>query len=123
MIDKNDFEPLLAANPSIEAVIRMGRDGLAQHSRSRSNAPVDEIVSIAAGLFSGSTGPGLLRPGPSARLFITAEHGCMYVRAEESGTLLLVLTDHEHTEQQLEAMLAAYEDGKGTSAARPAGIR
>jgi predicted regulator of Ras-like GTPase activity (Roadblock/LC7/MglB family) len=109
MIATDDFEMPLNENPWIEAIVRMSRDGLPLQSRSRSNMPVDEIVSIAAGLFSTAATSHLMRDDTSACMFINAEHGALYIKAEKGNTLLLVLTDRDCTEQQVEAMIAAYD--------------
>lgn len=109
MIGSADFQPVLDANPSIEAIFRMSRDGLPLHGLTRTDGKVDEVVSIAAGLFSSALELGLARNDDNARLFIGAGHGSLFIRAEKEKTLLLVLATGQSTERQIEAMI----DGNG----------
>jgi predicted regulator of Ras-like GTPase activity (Roadblock/LC7/MglB family) len=109
MITVNDFETLLEAHPSLEAVVRMSRDGLPLAALSRGNKPVDEIVSIVAGLYSSAMEANLIRDDNEGRLLFCAEHGSLYCRAFDDQTLLLLLTYDQKTEQQLEIMLDSYE--------------
>lgn len=105
MIGSADFQPLLNANPSIEAIFRMSRDGLPLHGLTRTSRKAEDVVSIAAGLFSSALELGLARDDDNARLFIGAGHGSLLVRAEQGQTLLLVLTTGQNTERQIEAMI------------------
>ena len=109
MIGHADFQPILNANPSIEAIFRLSRDGLPLHGLARTDRQVDEVVSIAAGLFSSALELGLARDDDNARLFIGAGHGSLFVKAEQGRTLLLVLTTGQCTERQIEAMIAGHE--------------
>lgn len=109
MIGQSDFQPLLNTNPSVEAVFLLSRDGLPLHGHSRSDRPVDEVVSIAAGLFSAALDLGLAIDDGTARLFIGADHGSLFVRTEPENTLLLVLTTDPCTERQIEAMIEPYD--------------
>lgn len=98
----------MSANPSVEAIFRLSRDGLPLHGRSRGDRPVDEVVSIAAGLFSSAVELGLAGEEDQARLFVSAAHGSLFVKAEEGPTLLLILTTDQCTERQIEAMIDDY---------------
>jgi predicted regulator of Ras-like GTPase activity (Roadblock/LC7/MglB family) len=109
MITPNDFTTMLAEHPTIEAIIRMSRDGLPLDSYTRGSKPVDEIVSIAAGLFAAAVEARLLRRSDSGRLLLCAEHGSLYCRAFDARTLLMVLTNEQQTEQQLDTLLDAYD--------------
>jgi hypothetical protein len=108
MVGHTDFQPILNANHSIEAIFRLSRDGLPLHGLTRVDRQVDEVVSIAAGLFSSALELGLARDDDHARLFIGAAHGSLFVRAEKGQTLLLVLTTGQSTERQIEAMIDDY---------------
>jgi predicted regulator of Ras-like GTPase activity (Roadblock/LC7/MglB family) len=103
MGDTKALDVLLAGHAQVEAVIRMSRDGLPLASRTRADAPVDEIVSIAAHLFSAARDVRLLGDD-AGRLFVDAGHGSLYCRAIDADTLLLLLTNKKCTEQQLERM-------------------
>jgi hypothetical protein len=104
-----DFQNVLNANLSIEAVFRFSRDGLALNGGARNGGQVDEVVSIAAGLFSYAVESGLVRDDEKARLLIEAGHGSLFVKAEPDKTLLLVLTKGQHTERQIEEMVGTID--------------
>jgi predicted regulator of Ras-like GTPase activity (Roadblock/LC7/MglB family) len=105
MIDTNEFSRLLDENPSFEAVVRMSRDGLPLFSRARTAGTVDQVVAVAAGLFASALESGLMRDGAAPRLFVSAGHGALYLRTDDDRTLLLILTNSQCTEQQLETII------------------
>jgi predicted regulator of Ras-like GTPase activity (Roadblock/LC7/MglB family) len=109
MITPDDFTAMLAEHPTVEAVIRMSRDGLPLDSYSRGSKQADEIVSIAAELFASAVEARLLRRSDSGRLLLCAEHGSLYCRALDARTLLMVLTNDQQTEQQFDTLLDAYD--------------
>lgn len=113
MNDTHNFELLLAGHPSIEAVIHISRDGLPLASRTRTDAPIDGIVSIAAGLFAAAGEKNLLGNDGNGRLFIGAEHGSLYCRAVNDRTMILFLTNDTSTEQQLERLFEAWNELRG----------
>lgn len=108
MHTKNDFETIFSGHPSVEAVIRLSRDGLPLASRARGNAPVDEIVSIVAGLFAAAAEAGLVENKDQGRLYIGARHGSLYCRAVGPEALLLMLTVDQCTEEQFERIFEAW---------------
>jgi predicted regulator of Ras-like GTPase activity (Roadblock/LC7/MglB family) len=109
MIDNNEFMRLLNENPSFEAIIRMSRDGLPLFSRARTTGTVDQVVALAAGLFASALESNLMNNGKAPRLFISAGHGALYLRSDDDQTLVLVLTNDQCTEQQIESII----DGNG----------
>ena len=102
MSNTHNYEKLLAGHSSIEAVIHMSRDGLPLTSRTHADIPVDEIVSIVVGLYAAAEDARLLGGDTGGWLFIGAGHGSLYCRAVDAHTLLLLLTNNQSTEQQLE---------------------
>ena len=84
-----------------------------EEMKARIKAYANRIVKLCEALpdrwVARTLGMQLLRSGTSGHLLLCAEHGSLYCRAFDAQTLLLVLTDDQQTEQQLDTLLESYD--------------
>lgn len=96
------LDNIVNSSPSIEAALQMSKDGLPLLWNSRYDAPVEEIASIATGLFSMGFKLELLPKLPMARLSIETDHGSMVLRELPDATVVLALAARNYPIELLE---------------------
>jgi predicted regulator of Ras-like GTPase activity (Roadblock/LC7/MglB family) len=96
---------ILGTFPLVEVAIHLSMEGLPLDWRCRTNTPVEEITSIAAGLFSIGFELGMVSGGSGAQLSIDTDHGAMLVRSLPDSTLLLLMSGRGCSQQDVEIKL------------------
>jgi predicted regulator of Ras-like GTPase activity (Roadblock/LC7/MglB family) len=105
-MNHSDLEIIVNSSSLIEAAIQLTRDGLPLCWYCRTDASVEEIASIAAGLFSMGFELELIPHQPNAQLFIDTAHGGMVIKVLSDNTLILVLSYKNCTMQILEKAIS-----------------
>jgi predicted regulator of Ras-like GTPase activity (Roadblock/LC7/MglB family) len=101
-MNQSHLEAIVNYSLLIEAAIHLSRDGLPLAWYSRVTASVEEIASIAAGLFSMGFELDLIPNKPDAQLSIETTHGGMLIRALSDNTIILILSNKDCSMQILE---------------------
>jgi predicted regulator of Ras-like GTPase activity (Roadblock/LC7/MglB family) len=104
-MDLLQLDAIVNTSPLVEAAIQLSKNGLPLAWRCRINVPVEEITSIAAGLFSMGFELELIPSKPAAQLSIETDHGAMLVRTLADNTLILILSARGCSLQTLEIKL------------------
>jgi len=102
MIESSVFKRILDANSDIEAVIQLSQDGFILQFESRYKDSVEEIVSIAAGLFATAKETESLIRNRKVQMFISTEHGMLYMRELADKSVLLSVIKNHTAYQQIE---------------------
>jgi predicted regulator of Ras-like GTPase activity (Roadblock/LC7/MglB family) len=102
---QTQIDEIFSLSPFIEAAIQVSKEGLPLAWRCQSDASVEEIASIAAGLFSLGFELELLPKKQSAQLLIDTDHGTMLVRAMPNDALLIIMMARECSLQDIELKL------------------
>lgn len=104
-LDHTQLDNIINTFQFVEAVIQLSKDGLPLAWRCRIDAPVEEITSIAAGLFSMGFELELVPNRLTAQLSIETDYGFMLVRTLSDNTLILILSTRSCSLQALEIKL------------------
>ncbi|MBD3344716.1 MAG: hypothetical protein GF401_06605 [Chitinivibrionales bacterium] len=85
------LETIMELSPAIEAVAQVSKDGLPTAWQVRGAASVEEIVSLAAGLFAAGCNLDVLPDTGEKKLSVTTDHGTMYIRELNESRFIMVL--------------------------------
>jgi predicted regulator of Ras-like GTPase activity (Roadblock/LC7/MglB family) len=106
------IEEIFESLPFVEAAVHVGQEGLPLAGRSRCGASIEEISSVAAGLFSFGLESGLVPERRTAQLSVAAEHGIMLIRMLPDATFLLLLITGGCPLNEIESALDHYFFGR-----------
>jgi predicted regulator of Ras-like GTPase activity (Roadblock/LC7/MglB family) len=104
-VDPTRLDELFASSPLVEAVVQISRDGLPLAWRCRGDCPVEQIASVAAGLFSLGCEMGIAPEKKHGLLSIDTGRGVLLMQSMPDETFCCVMAAKGCPQSEIESKL------------------